>query len=74
MIQAIKDSGKDVGFKAAGGVRNAEDAQIYLQLASNIMGEHWVNETHFRFGASSLLGNLLNTLGYSSDSAGSGSY
>ncbi|TCS40670.1 deoxyribose-phosphate aldolase [Reinekea marinisedimentorum] len=74
MIQAIKDSGKDVGFKAAGGVRNAEDAQTYLQLAADIMGESWVNEAHFRFGASSLLGNLLSTLGYGSDSSTSGSY
>jgi len=64
MIQAIKDSGKNVGFKAAGGVKNAEDAQVYLSMAARIMGEDWVTPEHFRFGASSLLGNLLNTLGH----------
>lgn len=69
MLQAIKDSGKDVGFKAAGGVRNAEDAEKYLTLADQIMGASWVNEAHFRFGASSLLGNLLTTLGHQSETS-----
>lgn len=64
MITAIKDNGKDVGFKAAGGVKTAEDAQIYLDIATKIMGEQWLNSDHFRFGASSLLNNLLATLGH----------
>lgn len=64
MIEAIKDSGKPVGFKAAGGVRNAEDAAIYLDTARELMGDSWVNSDHFRFGASSLLASLLNTLGH----------
>ncbi|TXR54102.1 deoxyribose-phosphate aldolase [Reinekea thalattae] len=68
MLNAIKASGKDVGFKAAGGVRNAEDAGVYLQLASDILGADWINTRHFRFGASSLLNNLLQTLGHSSQS------
>ena len=67
MVQAIKDSGKDVGFKAAGGVRNAADAAEYLGIASDIMGDSWINSDHFRFGASSLLGSLLATLGHSSN-------
>ncbi|MGY4877167.1 deoxyribose-phosphate aldolase [Vreelandella aquamarina] len=62
MLKAIKASGKDVGFKAAGGVKTAEDAAAYLALASDIMGPHWVTPEHFRFGASSLLGNLIATL------------
>lgn len=63
MLNAIKASGKDVGFKAAGGVRTTEEAAEYLALASNIMGSAWITPAHFRFGASSLLANLLNTLG-----------
>ena len=63
MLGAIKDSGKNVGFKAAGGVRSAADAAAYLTLAENIMGNGWLSAAHFRFGASSLLGSLLNTLG-----------
>ncbi|WP_249979084.1 deoxyribose-phosphate aldolase [Vreelandella olivaria] len=63
MLKAIKASGKkDVGFKAAGGVRTAEEAAEYLALAADIMGSQWVTPRHFRFGASSLLGSLLNTL------------
>lgn len=65
MLQVIRDKGvgERVGFKAAGGVRNVEDAAIYLQLADDIMGPGWVNSRHFRFGASSLLANLLTVPG-----------
>ncbi|PRI20716.1 deoxyribose-phosphate aldolase [Pectobacterium versatile] len=66
MLKAIRDKGvgEHVGFKAAGGVRNAEDAAIYLQLADDIMGAEWATAQHFRFGASSLLASLLTTLGH----------
>ena len=62
MLKTILASGEDVGFKAAGGVRTAADAQQYLQLATRIMGQDWVTPAHFRFGASSLLNQLLHTL------------
>lgn len=62
MLETIKLSGKEVGFKAAGGVKNAEAANDYIQLAQKIMGDKWVDATHFRFGASSLLGSLLTEL------------
>ncbi|MCS2609584.1 deoxyribose-phosphate aldolase [Halomonas dongshanensis] len=63
MLNAIKASGKPVGFKAAGGVRNAAEADAYLTLADDVMGPGWATAERFRFGASSLLGNLLETLG-----------
>ncbi|MCC5881049.1 MAG: deoxyribose-phosphate aldolase [Halomonas sp.] len=63
LLTAIKASGRDVGFKAAGGVRTAEDAAAYLQLAERVMGAGWITPVHFRFGASGLLGSLLDTLG-----------
>lgn len=63
LLTAIKASGRDVGFKAAGGVRTAEDAAAYLQLAERVMGAGWITPAHFRFGASGLLGSLLDTLG-----------
>lgn len=63
MLQVIRDSGKEIGFKAAGGVRSAEDAQGYLQLAERLMGAAWITPAHFRFGASGLLDDLLATLG-----------
>ncbi|MBD1576118.1 deoxyribose-phosphate aldolase [Vibrio sp. S11_S32] len=65
MLQVIADMGvaKTVGFKPAGGVRTAEDAQAYLAMADRILGADWADNMHYRFGASSLLANLLNTLG-----------
>lgn len=64
MLETIRDlnMANRVGFKAAGGVKTAQEAQDYLNLAKDILGENWVNADHFRFGASSLLKNLLATL------------
>ncbi len=74
MLQVIHDMGvgKEVGFKPAGGVRTAEEAAQYLALANRIMGDNWVDARHFRFGASSLLGNLLATLGHGEQKSSSG--
>ena len=70
VIKATSNTGKDIGFKAAGGVRDVADAQEYLALAAQTLRKEWVNSRHFRFGASSLLDNLLTTLDYSkSDNA-----
>lgn len=65
MLETIRDLNVQdrVGFKAAGGVRTAEEAQQYLQLAADLFGNEWLTPRHFRFGASGLLNNLLNTLG-----------
>lgn len=65
MLNVIKEMGvaKTVGFKPAGGVRTAEDAQQYLDMADSIHGAEWADNMHYRFGASSLLANLLHTLG-----------
>ncbi|WP_422463044.1 MULTISPECIES: deoxyribose-phosphate aldolase [unclassified Endozoicomonas] len=64
MLEAIRDSGNtQVGFKPSGGIRTAEDAALHLDMADEIMGDGWVNSRHYRFGASSLLGNLLIALG-----------
>lgn len=61
MLSAIKEeNAQDIcGFKAAGGVRTADEASDYLNLARKIMGDSWVNPNNFRFGASGLLSNLL---------------
>ena len=66
MMQVIADKGvqQQVGFKPAGGVRTAEDAAKYLQLADDILGSDWADARHFRFGASSLLASLLNAAGF----------
>ncbi|OSN10806.1 2-deoxyribose-5-phosphate aldolase [Lonsdalea iberica] len=71
MLNVIKDMhvGDRVGFKAAGGVRTAEEAARYLLLADRIMGVGWADARHFRFGASGLLSSLLNTLGRTTETA-----
>jgi deoxyribose-phosphate aldolase len=74
MLEVIRNKNINVGFKAAGGVKNAEDAAIYLDLADSILGEKWANNDHFRFGASSLLGSLLATLGHSASNKTSTGY
>ncbi|AUX73759.1 deoxyribose-phosphate aldolase [Erwinia pyrifoliae] len=62
---AAKGVHQQVGFKPAGGVRTADDAALYLQLADDILGPDWADARHFRFGASSLLASLLNAAGFS---------
>lgn len=74
MLTTIMEEGaaERVGFKAAGGVRTAEEAAAYLTLADEIMGVGWADARHFRFGASSLLGSLLTVLGQVAQPAANG--
>jgi deoxyribose-phosphate aldolase len=62
MLEAIREHGRG-GFKASGGVRTAEDAAAFLALADEVVGEGWTAPETFRFGASSLLADLLDALG-----------
>lgn len=74
MLTAIKESGKPVGFKPAGGVRTVGDAEAYLALAASILGEGWATPKTFRFGASGLLGDILSVLGGQSAPSAPASY
>jgi len=65
LLEAIRDSGRDVGCKVSGGIRTTGQAREYLELAAEIMGREWIGPEHFRFGASGLLDDLLLTLGES---------
>ena len=62
MLNVIKNLNPNVGFKAAGGVKNVDDAAQYLSLVMDTLGTSWLSATHFRFGASGLLNNLLATI------------
>ena len=62
MLDAIAHSNKNVGFKAAGGIKTLEDANLYLKIAEEQMGQSWPTARHFRFGASGLLQNALGNL------------
>ncbi len=59
LLEEIRASGKDVGFKASGGLQSIEHARLYFDLAEKIMGTGWIKPEHFRFGASGLLDSLL---------------
>lgn len=63
MLDVIADSIRPVGLKPSGGIRTLDDAEIYLQLADDIMGPTWVSSETFRFGASGLLDALEAELG-----------
>lgn len=74
MLTQIQQSGKQVGFKAAGGVRTVSDASDYIQLTQSIMGEQWLTPENFRFGASGLLQDVLAVLGNQQSAAHSEGY
>ena len=62
MIRAIRDyearTGIKVGYKPAGGISKAKDALMYLALMKDELGLPWLQPDLFRFGASSLLGDI----------------
>ena len=62
MMRAIRDyhtrTGFRVGYKPAGGISKAKDAVTYLTLLKDELGDRWLSPDMFRFGASSLLGDL----------------
>lgn len=62
ILETIRGSGKNVGFKASGGIKTFMDAKQYLVLAQSIMDKGWVDANHFRIGASSLRDDLLQTI------------
>jgi deoxyribose-phosphate aldolase len=63
LLEAVRDwqesTGLQVGVKPAGGIRTSKDALKYLVMVSEIAGDDWMDPDWFRFGASSLLNDLL---------------
>ncbi len=63
MIEAIRDhylaTGVPIGMKPAGGIQRAKQALHYLVAVKETLGDAWLNKTRYRFGASSLLNDLL---------------
>nr|WP_275982046.1 deoxyribose-phosphate aldolase [Frigidibacter sp. ROC022] len=62
MIRAIRDyqarTGIKVGYKPAGGISKAKDVLTYLAMMKDELGDRWLQPDLFRFGASSLLGDI----------------
>ncbi|MFI6292603.1 deoxyribose-phosphate aldolase [Nonomuraea sp. NPDC050790] len=63
MLEAVRDfrdlTGRAVGVKPAGGIRTAKDAVKYLVMVNEVAGPDWLTPDLFRFGASTLLNDLL---------------
>jgi len=63
MLEAVRDfreaTGQMVGVKPAGGIRTAKDAIKYLVVVNEVAGPDWLDPDCFRFGASTLLNDLL---------------
>ena len=63
MLEAVRDyldtAGRMVGVKPAGGIRSAKEAIKYLVMVNEVTGPDWLDPAWFRFGASTLLNDLL---------------
>jgi deoxyribose-phosphate aldolase len=63
MLEAVRDfreaTGTQVGVKPAGGIRTSKDAIKYLVTVNEVAGPDWLDPDWFRFGASTLLNDLL---------------
>jgi deoxyribose-phosphate aldolase len=68
MVRAIRDyyeqTGYQVGFKPAGGIRSAKESLDWLILMKEELGNAWLNNTLFRIGASGLLSDIERQLSY----------
>ena len=66
MCQCIKkfyeQTGRKVGFKAAGGISSAMDAVCYYSIVSTILGKDWLNKNLFRFGVSRLANQVVSAV------------
>ncbi|MDA7592950.1 deoxyribose-phosphate aldolase [Rhodobacteraceae bacterium] len=78
MVRAIREyhekTGYKIGYKPAGGISKAKDALTYLCLIKEELGDQWLNPELFRFGASSLLGDIERQLEHHITGAYSASY
>ena len=63
MLEVVRDwrrlTGERIGVKPAGGIRTSKDAIKYLVTVAETVGEEWLTPSLFRFGASSLLNDVL---------------
>jgi len=63
MLDAIRDhyfqTGVEIAMKPAGGIRTAKQAITFLIAVKETLGDRWLNNTRYRFGASSLLNDLI---------------
>ena len=56
------ETGRMVGFKAAGGISDAMDAVCYYSIVSSVLGKEWLDSRRFRFGVSRLANALMSAI------------
>jgi len=63
MLEAIRDyffaTGIRIGMKPAGGIRTSKQALAYLVMVKETLGDDWLNPDLFRFGASTLVNDVV---------------
>lgn len=62
ILEVIRETPRNVGFKASGGIKTFEQARQYFVLAQSVLDENWPIPLHFRIGASSLYDDLVKTI------------
>ena len=66
MLEAIRDfylgTGTEIAMKPAGGIRTAKQALTFLIAVKETLGDSWLNNSRYRFGASALLNDLVRQL------------
>lgn len=76
MLEAIRDhyleTGVPIGMKPAGGIRTAKQALSFLVAVKETLGDGWLTNTRYRFGASALLNDLLRQI--EKERSGNGAY
>lgn len=78
MVRMIRnfynETGTRIGFKAAGGISDTKTALLYMTMIQEELGRRWLEPDLFRFGASSLLGDIERQLDHFSSGYYSASY
>ena len=78
MVRMIRnfynETGIRIGFKAAGGISDTKTALLYMTMIQEELGRRWLEPDLFRFGASSLLGDIERQLDHFSSGYYSASY
>ncbi|MCD8313947.1 MAG: deoxyribose-phosphate aldolase [Bacteroidales bacterium] len=66
MCQCIRKyyeaTGREIGFKPAGGMTTAKDALTYYSIVASVLGKKWLDKNHLRFGVSRLGNSLLSEI------------
>ena len=56
------NTGRMLGFTAAGGISDAMDAVCYYSIVSSVLGKEWLDSRFFRFGVSRLANSLMSAI------------